>query len=309
MSEVVQMQIADFENMRVGKEYESLSDAKQDGLDWGLKDRQINKEWQEGAGQGVIVFILDTGEPDHKHLPKSPFSKNYTSSRTVRDYQGHSTHCGGIVHQWAPKATIAYKKVLGDDGRGQSDWTTNAINDTANWWSQEKSKGVYHSCIISLSLGGGYTRLQDLACHNAEKAGVVSVAAAGNSGANAGIDAPGNSKATICCAAYKIDQGIARFSSGGPEVDFAMPGKDILSTYLNNRFIRLDGTSMATPALAGLIACVLSSRPKDLWLKNTSGMRIELSKVVEDRGQPGKDNRFGLGIPNATDAIDDDLKW
>mmetsp|Transcript_39334 Transcript_39334/g.83802 ORF Transcript_39334/g.83802 Transcript_39334/m.83802 type:complete len:1501 (-) Transcript_39334:282-4784(-) len=52
------------------------------------------------------------------------------------------------------------------------------------------------------------------------------------------------------------------FSDYSPEfVDIAAPGESILSTYLNGTYVYMDGTSMATPAVSGAIALVLSNFP------------------------------------------------
>lgn len=276
--------------------------------DWGLIEREMPKEWEEGDGKNVIVFVLDTGCPEHRNLPDPVFKENFTNSRTVYDRNGHHTHCAGIVHQWAPKADLAHFKVLGDNGSGSTTWGTRAINRVIELW-EGGLKDKYDGCVISMSLGGPYDREQDEALKRAEAAGIVIPAAAGNSGANAGVDSPGDSTATLGVAAYRKDGDISTFSSGGPEVDFAMPGEHILSTYLNNQYRVLSGTSMATPALAGLIACAISSRPKDDWIKNTKGMRELLSKHAEDRGKEGKDNRFGIGVPNADHAVRDPEWW
>lgn len=276
--------------------------------DWGLIERDLPDEWKEGAGEGVIVFVLDTGVPEHKDLPTPKAEMNFTNSRTKYDRQGHHSHCAGIVHQWAPKADLAHFKVLGDNGSGATTWITAAINRVTELW-EGGLKNEYKGCVISLSLGGPNDRDQDAACKRAEAAGICLCAAAGNSGANAGVDSPGDSKATLGTASYRRDGNISTFSSGGPEVDFGMPGEQILSTYLNNQYRVLSGTSMATPALAGLVACAISSRPDDDWIKNTEGMRNLLMENAEDRGNPGKDNRFGYGVPNAPEAIRNPEWW
>ena len=288
-------------------------------IDWGLRERSMPEIWKRSAGEGVLVIILDTGVPDHKDLPKPLFTYNFTNSRSKFDSNAHQTHCAGIVAAmnnddgvvgWAPKATLAHIKVLGDRGNGQSNWISRGIETAIEQWTQRKSD--FAGCIISMSLGGSFDEGQENALEAANEAGIVVIAAAGNSGFRGGqstVDHPGASKHTIGVAAYRRDGNIAKFSSGGPEVDIAMPGEEILSTVPGNKYQVMSGTSMATPAAAGLIACVLGSRPHDSSIRNAAGLREFLRSHAEDRGELGKDNRFGFGVPTVEDLVRDPEYW
>ena len=287
--------------------------------DWGLKQHRIPELWKRSAGEGVLVIVLDTGIPRHGDLPEPLFTANFTTDTSAFDRNGHQTHCAGIVAAknnengvvgWAPNATLAHIKVLSDRGSGRSDWITSGIAYGTKLWNQRKRDFV--GCIMSMSLGGGFDQGQENAIAQANESGIVVIAAAGNSGFRGGrstVDHPGASANTIGVAAYRSDGQIARFSSGGPEVDIAMPGEEILSTVPGNRYQVMSGTSMATPAAAGLLACVLASRPLDRSIRNTLGMREFLTKHVADRGEAGKDNRFGFGVPIGNDLIRDPEYW
>ena len=163
-----------------------------------------------------------------------------------------------------------------------------------------------------MSLGGSFDAAQDDALQRAAEAGIVVVAAAGNSGYQNGrssVDHPGASTHTLGVAAYRSDGAIARFSSGGPEVDIAMPGEEILSTVPGNRYQVMSGTSMATPAAAGLLACVLASRPHSRNLQSAAAMREFLKNHTDDRGLTGKDDRFGFGVPVGETLVRDPEYW
>jgi subtilisin family serine protease len=278
---------------------------------WGQEDRKISDQWENSTGRGVLCVVLDTGSPRHKDLPTAIFEHDFTRSQVI-DRQGHGTHCAGIVAAkdndsgvvgWAPGADLGFCKVLSDSGSGRGDWVTAGIRKAIQEYKTRKAD--YVGCVLSISIGGPYDADEDRACKEADEAGIIVVAAAGNSGANAGVDSPGDFKTTLATAAYRSDGKIATFSSGGKEVDFAMPGQKILSTVPGDGFQVMSGTSMATPALAGLIACVLSSRPNDTEIRNYAGMKALLAKSVEDRGAPGKDDRFGIGVPTAENTIQD----
>ena len=288
-------------------------------MDWGLREHRMPEIWKRSAGEGVLVIVLDTGVPRHSDLPTPLFTANYTSDSSEVDRNGHQTHCAGIVAAknddhgvvgWAPAATLAHIKVLNDRGSGRSSWIESGIRHGIKLWREHRKDFV--GCIISMSLGGGFDHGQELAILDAGEADIVVVAAAGNSGyrgSGSTVDHPGASQHTLGIAAYRNDGKIAKFSSGGPEVDIAMPGEEILSTVPRDRYQVMSGTSMATPAAAGLIACVLSSRPLDDSIRNSIGMREFLKSSTEDRGQTGTDNRFGFGVPIGSELIRDPEYW
>jgi len=287
--------------------------------DWGLIEHRMPKLWKRSSGKGVLVIILDTGVPIHEDLPEPLFTANFTSDASEVDRNGHQTHCAGIVAArnnnlgvvgWAPDATLAHIKVLSDRGSGRSDWIESGIRHAIDQWNQYRNDFV--GCVVSMSLGGGFDPMQERAIIGAGKAGMIVVAAAGNSGFRGGrstVDHPGASKHTLGIAAYRSDGKIANFSSGGPEVDIAMPGESILSTVPRNRYQVMSGTSMATPAAAGLLACVLASRPEDRSIRTLTGMRNFLAESVKDREPKGKDYRFGFGVPNSATLIRDPEYW
>ncbi len=288
-------------------------------IGWGLRERSMPEIWQRSAGEGVLVIILDTGVPRHRDLAPPLFTYNFTNSRSKFDFNAHQTHCAGIVAAmnnqdgvvgWAPNSTLAHLKVLGDRGSGPSDWITRGIRAAIEEWVKRKQD--FDGCVLSMSLGGSFDESQELAIESANESGMIVVAAAGNSGyrgRGSSVSHPGASKYTIGVAAYRRDGNIATFSSGGPEVDIAMPGEEILSTVPGDRYQVMSGTSMATPAAAGLLACILASRPHDRSIRTINGLREFLKRHAEDRGELGKDNRFGFGVPQGCELVRDQEFW
>ena len=158
--------------------------------------------------------------------------------------------------------------------------------------------------IISMSLGAdGATSSLEAACINAELAGVLLVAAAGNDYRAIGrrgeldtVDYPGRFDSVIAVGATDINNDKAGFSSTGPDVEIAAPGVDILSTYPGGYAIG-SGTSMATPHVAGVAALIFAS-----GVESAFDVRTILQVTADDLGADGKDYWFGYGLVDADEA-------
>lgn len=275
---------------------------------WSLVNQNVEPLWADTKGKGVTVAVLDTGLWRHKDLPSPAFAANFSRSRDVYDKQGHGTHVAGTVGArldgagvvgYAPECNIGAVKVLGDDGTGSSDGI---------------AKGIYYAAdqgahIINMSLGGGFDPLIAQACRDVIQQGVFIICAAGNDGYRRGqntVGWPARLPETLAIASYNEQGQISEFSSRGPEVDVAFPGEDILSTWPNDAFRKISGTSMATPAAAGLTALMLSyhlNNPRAEPIRNNNDLRKHWADHAQDHGAPGKDNGFGWGIPDVDGVV------
>jgi subtilisin family serine protease len=281
-----------------------------DVIDWGQLAHGLKDLWPLGTGKGVLVGVCDTGRPVHTDLlNRIKFSKNFSSSFTDVDKQGHSTHvCGTIAAEKngrgvvgvAYEAELCIAKVLGDDGSGDNNGVSTGIRYC-----------LERDCdIISMSLGGGYDVEIERAVLEAINAGKFVICAAGNEGFISGMDTvhwPARLAATIAVANYDRNGNIATSSSRGREVDIAFPGTDILSCWLDNAYRRLTGTSMATPFCSGLAALLLSHQRaqerKGLAVSNPIRNNMDLLDRFKanalDKGPVGHDDAWGWGIVDA----------
>ncbi len=207
-------------------------------------------------GSGIVVAVNDTaGQTDHPFLPKQIAGRDFTrSSNGLRDVQGHGTHCLGIVRAVAPGVQFITAKVLGDSGSG----STTGINAGRVWAAKEGAD------LISESLGdgGGPPISADLQAYDeAYAAGaMICVAALGNAGFNGAntVGRPGSyTNHNHGIAALRPDwKTIAGFSSGGPAARYAAPGVDIISCRPGGGWVKMSGTSMATPWQGGAYALI-----------------------------------------------------
>ncbi|MBC7644573.1 MAG: S8 family serine peptidase [Thermoleophilia bacterium] len=146
-----------------------------------------------------------------------------------------------------------------------------------------------------------------------EAAGIVPVFAAGNSGPRAGtVGSPGSLAQAVTIGATDKDDKVASFSSRGPspikdkdgnvvqKPDFSAPGVDVISSGKDgNSYVKMSGTSMATPAAAGVIALLISKYPK----LTTEQVREVLAKSAGDVDAPGTDLNTGAGRLDPVAAI------
>jgi subtilisin len=155
--------------------------------------------------------------------------------------------------------------------------------------------------IINMSLGGSSdSSILEEWCNTAYNSGLLVVAAAGNSGNRGGkndsVGYPAKYESVIAVAAIDKNNNRASFSSTGPAVELSAPGVDVLSTVPGNLYDSYNGTSMASPHVAGVAALVWAAKP---GLTN-----VELRQLLRDSAvNLGDSNQYGYGLVQALDAI------
>ncbi|MDA1475999.1 S8 family peptidase [Bacillus changyiensis] len=255
---------------------------------------------QDVTGKNVKVGIIDTGissaHPDLKVAGGKSFVAG--DSDPFHDGNGHGTHVAGTVAAIdntegvigvAPNVSLYAIKVLDSGGSG----TYSAIVDGIEWATDN------HMDVINMSLGGpsGSIALKK-AVDRAYSSGVVVVAAAGNSGSSGNsntIGYPAKYDSAIAVGAVDKDSKRAYFSSVGDELEVMAPGASVYSTYPGNLYKSLNGTSMASPHVAGAAALVKSKNPS----LSASQIRDRLSKTATHLGSAFY---YGKGLINAEAA-------
>ncbi|AEL05957.1 S8 family peptidase [Xanthomonas campestris pv. raphani] len=229
----------------------------------------------------------------------------------------HGTHVAGTVAAVTNNTTgvagtaygakVVPVRVLGKCGGSLSD-----IADAIVWASGGTVSGIPANAnpaeVINMSLGGGgscSTTMQN-AINGAVSRGTTVVVAAGNDASNVSGSLPANCANVIAVAATTSAGAKASYSNFGTGIDVSAPGSAILST-LNSgtttpgsaSYASYNGTSMASPHVAGVVALVQSVAPTALTpaavetlLKNTA------------RALPGAcSGGCGAGIVNADAAV------
>ncbi|MFT4152690.1 S8 family serine peptidase [Parafilimonas sp.] len=249
----------------------------------------------------IRVGVIDTGVGPHTDLIVSG-GANTIEGEDESDFadngEGHGTHVAGIiaanggVKGVAAGAQIYSYRVFPKEGDASNFYIMKAIK-----------KAVEDGCdLINMSLGepdldeGLVSSIKD-----AYSKGVLCFAANGNDDRSpvsfpasyslcVAVSAMGRKgtfpRNTVQKSIVKKPFGkdpknfIADFSNIGPETDVTAPGVGIISTFPNNLYAIMDGTSMACPAATGLAARLLSTRPDLLNLPGTQQRADEMLKFL-----------------------------
>ncbi|GIG66280.1 S8 family serine peptidase [Phytomonospora endophytica] len=248
--------------------------------------------WEAGYdGAGITVAVLDTGvDATHPDLAgRIAGSRNFTEAPDVDDTVGHGTHVAstivgsGAASQGrykgvAPGAELLIGKVCPDTSCPDS-----AVLAGMEWAAKSGAD------VVNLSLGGpdtpGIDPLEQAVADLSAAYGTLFVTAAGNSGADASVDSPGSADAALTVGAVDKSGVLAEFSSRGPRLgdsalkpDITAPGVGIVAAKAANGwlgepagdgYVSMDGTSMATPHVAGAAAILKQRHPG--W----SGQRLK----------------------------------
>lgn len=284
-----------------------------------IKRINATNVWELGIdGSGINVSIIDTGinalHPDISgRVIKWVDFVNGLNNSSYDDY-GHGTHVAGtvggngtdgITTGVAPNVSLFGVKVLDSAGNGNETTVIQGIE-----WSIENKAN-----IISMSLGStqvwttpncdDYDKAMSEAINNSIAAGVIVVAAAGNSAG--GVSLPGCIGNATAVGAVDSNDAIAYFSGRGAAMadhGVVAPGVGITSlNYLTTGYIPDSGTSMATPHVSGAAALLLQAARLQGTALSPEEIRSILENTSVDLGTPGKDNIYGAGRINVYAAI------
>jgi subtilisin len=224
------------------------------------------------ADIGIIDTGIDLGHPELNVVGGARFVAGPGSD--FSDCYGHGTHVAGIaaardngrgVVGVAPGARLWSLRVF--QCGGLTFWSDVAA---ALDWSLDPA---HKMDVVNLSLGGGgrddgscatTTHVLHMAICRTVAANVTVVVAAGNNARDASLDIPAAYDEVITVSATDSLDALASFSNFGADVDLAAPGRRILATYIDGQYVRLSGTSMASPHVAGAAALLIASSKRSL---------------------------------------------
>jgi len=268
------------------------------GVDYNHPDLTVNmwRNPREIAGNGIDDdgngFVDDIYGADFHNNDANPFDDN-----------GHGTHVAGTIGAAgnnslgvigvSPNVQIMALKFLGANGSGSTSSAIKAIDYAV-------ANGAK---IINASWGGGGGAQGDalyLAIQRAQNAGVLFVAAAGNSTSNNDVYAswPANYNLAnvISVAATDRNDNLASFSNyGATTVDLGAPGVAIVSTTPGGNYASYSGTSMATPHVAGAAALVWAANPSWTYLQVKDRLLATVDPLASLQGKTLTGGRLNVG--------------
>lgn len=282
-------------------------------LTWGLIATGSGSSHATGAGIRVAVLDsgMDLGHPDYRNRAiRHAVFQTSAVDPDINDVNGHGTHCIGTAcgpqrshfgprYGVAPEADIYAGKVLAQvPGRNTASGGDFAILRGIQW-------ALSNGCpIISMSLGsaatGSFSQAYEQAAKRALGMGSLIIAATGNDSARPGhvapVGRPANCPSILGVAAVDNCLKVASFSNGrkfshaGSEVNISGPGVHVISSVPRHRgnVGRMNGTSMATPHVAGIAALVA---------QQTNLRGVPLYKELRRRARRlGHMNDYGNGL-------------
>ena len=313
--------------------YSSLArQESQDGLTWGLKQLDIPQLWDTSEGRHINVAVLDTGVySEHPALVDKvrdfvvidPLGRRISSSPPF-DGEQHGTHvCGTIAGGKtsdntaigvAPEANLFVAGVL----VGSPTLRTLFEGIT---WAIEKGAD-----IINMSLGFTYYEPLFAEVFNIliEQHGILPVVAIGNEN-HGNTSSPGNAHNAFSVGAVekmpRRKTNVASFSSGASLVfpgqepnafvtkpDVVAPGTQVFSCIPPEKtpagvyeYTYMDGTSMATPHVAGVAALLMAAKPEAPVNDIIAVLKETAKHPAGEERRP--DNRWGYGLIQPVEAL------
>lgn len=298
---------------------------------WHLPRMNVPSAWVYSQGTGVTIAVIDSGV-DAKHpdlrantLPGADcttyatdwnLTGSCTPSITPSDTSGHGSHVAGIAAAVADNSqgvagVAPHAKILPMRALTGTSGTVSAIA-SAIWWATD----VVGARVINLSVGMvGATptspppQILVDAVNHALSQGAVVVAAGGNCSATVSTlfpfgypVYPAALPGVIGVGATDKNDAIIPISCVGPWIDVVAPGGGsggIMSTYPDNQYRFMSGTSMATPSVSGVAALLLSRYP------TLSGVQVAdiIRQSAVDLGPFGRDDTYGNGRVDAYRAM------
>ncbi|MFI0449398.1 S8 family peptidase [Actinomadura sp. 6N118] len=263
-------------------------------LPWGLdridqRKLPLSKSYRYSSmGRGVNAYVIDTGL-DVKHPQfqgRASIAWKAAQYADGADCNGHGTHVAGTIgsqrYGVAKQVKLRALRVLGCDGTGPMSNVVAAVR----WLRTNAAKPA----VANISVGGSKSTALNTAVAALSKSGVFVAVAAGNDNKPACNTSPAGAPGVVTVGASGPRDGRAGFSNYGKCVDIHAPGVGIASTYPGNERETLDGTSMASPHVAGVAVLYLTTHRKASF--------AQVEKWLNTNAIPGRLKGLPTGTPN-----------
>jgi len=272
----------------------------------------IADAWSITTGSpDVVIAIIDTGiDIYHPELVSSMASTGFNAATGEEgleyaiDDRGHGTRVAGVIAAdkdnnigiagAAPNVTILPIKAN--------------YPGTTSFRDSYLINGILYAIeqnvdIINLSIGNSsYNALMQQAINQAEAAGILVVAASGNTGKQQYMY-PASYDHSLSVGSVSDNMNKSFFTTFNDKLDVMAPGHNIITTDRNGSYVVVSGTSFASPYVAAMAAMIKSVYPD----MSPADIRERLISSAIDAGEVGYDIHYGYGIANVYQALMSDM--
>lgn len=301
-----------------------------------LQAMNVPAAWEVTQGEGIVVAVIDTGvDLDHGDLKNRVVPGYDAFSQEEGDDAGdvsalnyvvssykHGSHVAGVIAAEAnngkgiagvaPQAKIMPVKIFADLSdiikslwapEEDTSYTIVSILADGIVWSADHGADVIN---MSLAVSEESATIERAVKYALSKNISVIVAAGNARHVDNGRNYLAAIEGVIGVGATDEANKVTFFSNSGDYVSVSAPGQDIISSVPSflglNSYVKMSGTSMAAPAVAG-VAALLKAKYGDQATPAFIKQRLESTAI--DKGDPGRDDFYGYGIVNARAALGD----
>lgn len=325
------------------KSTDAATDADPTAAEWGVQDIKADQVWDQydDRGEGIVIANVDSGvQYDHPAL-KGNYRGNNGDGSFTHDYNwydptgqcttsapcdnnGHGTHTMGTMVGAGGVGVAPGAKWIAAKGCESSSCSDSSLLAAGRWilaptdHTGQNPRPDLAPDIVNNSWGGGDTTFYQDIVEAWNAAGIFEAFAAGNDGNGTTCStthAPGSQAPAYGVGAYDSAGKIAGFSGFGPSLvdgsakpNISAPGVNIRSTWPGNTYKSINGTSMATPHVAGAVALLWSSAPSLIGnIDETRALLNQGARDVDDThcgGTAGMNNVWGEGKLDIFASVD-----
>ena len=325
------------------KSTDAATDADPTAAEWGVQDIKADQVWDQydDRGEGIVIANVDSGvQYDHPALVGNyrgnngdgSFTHDYNwydptgqcTTSAPCDNNGHGTHTMGTMVGAGGVGVAPGAKWIAAKGCESSSCSDSSLLAAGQWilaptdHTGQNPRPDLAPDIVNNSWGGGDTTFYQDIVEAWNAAGIFEAFAAGNDGNGTTCStthAPGSQAPAYGVGAYDSAGKIAGFSGFGPSLvdgsakpNISAPGVNIRSTWPGNTYKSINGTSMATPHVAGAVALLWSSAPSLIGdIDETRALLNEGARDVDDThcgGTAGMNNVWGEGKLDIFASVD-----
>jgi subtilisin family serine protease len=276
------------------------SDAEPSVKQYSAEKLGLTSAHKLAQGRGVVVAVIDSAiDASHPDLKDAVINSFDAVGGSDGDTDTHGTAIAGVIRAQgytfgvAPAARLLAVRAFAAGQTGKDPEATSAAVIKAIQWSVDNGAN-----ILNMSFTGPKDRGVEEAIVKARAHNVITVAAAGNGGADAPPAYPAAYPQVIAVTAVDDRDRVYTEANHGRYIAIAAPGVDILAPSNGGAYQYFTGTSFAAAEVSGVMALLLERRKID-----PTAARDLVTRTAEDLSRNGGEDFVGAGRVNAYESL------